>query len=37
VIPIVPRVRLQARSLYRLTPEERKVLKTRLKELRQDI
>jgi hypothetical protein len=29
----VSRVRLQARSLYRLTPEEREVLKTRLKEL----
>jgi hypothetical protein len=27
-IPTVPGVRPQARSLYRLTPEERKVLKT---------
>jgi Retroviral aspartyl protease len=27
-IPTVPRVRLQAKSPYRLTPEERKVLKT---------
>jgi hypothetical protein len=27
VIPTVPRVRLQVRSSYRLTPEERKVLK----------
>jgi hypothetical protein len=32
-IPTVSRVRLQARSSYRLIPEERKVLKTRLKEL----
>jgi hypothetical protein len=32
-IPTVPRVRLQARSLYRLTLKEREVLKTRLKEL----
>jgi hypothetical protein len=32
-IPTVSGVRLQARSSYRLTPEEREVLKTRLKEL----
>jgi hypothetical protein len=32
-IPTVSGVRLQARSPYRLIPEEREVLKTRLKEL----
>jgi hypothetical protein len=32
-IPTVPRVRPQARSPYRLMPEERKVLKIQLKEL----
>jgi hypothetical protein len=33
VISTVSRVRPQARSLYRLIPEEREVLKIRLKEL----
>jgi hypothetical protein len=33
MIPTVPGVRLQARSPYRLTLEEREMLKTRLKEL----
>jgi hypothetical protein len=32
-IPTVPRVRLQARSPYRLIPKEREVLKIRLKKL----
>jgi hypothetical protein len=32
-IPMVSGVRSQVRNLYRLTPEEKEILKTRLKEL----